>query len=352
MKGTDGKVTLKRALELGAKPLSPKRAREALLHLKPFSKWIEIITCNGVMGESEARAESFTPIIVGPNIGKVTSANDTKATALEMLELGVDLILFVGGDGTARDIYQVINTKLPVLGVPSGVKMHSSVFALNPRRAIEIVVKFLRGEIGLTEAEIIDVDEEEYRDGKLKTRLIGYVFVPSDHNYIQTVKRASPITSDEKEDQVAIAQYVIEEMDNDVLYIIGPGTTTRAINKELGLNKTLLGVDLVVNKKLLAEDVSEMTILHELGKREGKIIVTPIGGQGFVFGRGNQQISPEVIKKSGIDNIIIVATPGKLSKLKPNQLFVDTGDQYLDNKFRGYCRVIVGYRQEAVMKIF
>ena len=352
MKGTDGKETLKKALELGAKPLSQKRAREALRYVKPFSKWIEIITCEGVMGESEAKAESFTPKIVGPNIGKVTTASDTKAAALEMCELGVDLILFVGGDGTARDIYQVVNSKVPVLGVPSGVKMHSSVFALNPRRAVEIVVKFLRGEIGLTEGEIIDVDEKEYRDGKLKTRLYGYVSVPSDHVYIQTVKRASPITIDENEDQIAIARYVIEEMDNDILYIIGPGTTTKAINEELGQSSTLLGVDLIVNKKLLSKDVSEDIILYELKNREGKIIVTPIGGQGFIFGRGNQQISPHVIKKIGIQNIIIVSTPGKVSKLKHKHLFVDTGDQLLDNEFRKYVKVIIGYRLEAVMKIF
>jgi len=352
LKGTDGKETLKKALELGAKPLSQKRAREALRYVKPFSKWIEIITCEGVMGESEAKAESFTPKIVGPNIGKVTTASDTKAAALEMCELGVDLILFVGGDGTARDIYNVVNSKVPVLGVPSGVKMHSSVFALNPRRAVEIVVKFLRGEIGLTEAEIIDVNEEEYRDGRLKTRLYGYVSVPSDHVYIQTVKRASPITIDEKEDQDAIAHYVIEEMENDVLYIIGPGTTTKAINEKLGLSSTLLGVDLVVNKKLLAKDVSEDTILYELKKREGEIIVTLIGGQGFIFGRGNQQISPNVIKKIGIKNIIIVSTPGKLAKLKHKHLFVDTGDPLLDDEFKKYVKVITGYRLETVMKVF
>ena len=352
MKGTDGKETLKRALELGAKPLSQKRAREVLQYFKPFSKCVEIITCERVMGESEAKAESFTPIIVGPKIGKVTTASDTKAAALEMCELGVDLILFVGGDGTARDIYNVVNSKVPVLGVPSGVKMHSSVFALNPRRAVEIVVKFLRGEIGLTEAEIIDVNEEEYRDGRLKTRLYGYVSVPSDHVYIQSVKRVSPITIDEKEDQAAIAHYVIEEMENDVLYIIGPGTTTKAINEGLGLHSTLLGIDLVVNKKLLAKDVSEDTILYELKKREGKIIVTLIGGQGFIFGRGNQQISPNVIKKIGIKNIIIVSTPRKLAKLKHKHLFVDTGDPLLDDEFKKYVKVITGYRLETVMKVF
>ncbi len=352
MKGTDGEETLKRALELGAKPSSQKRGREALQCLKPFSKSIEIITCEGVMGASEARAESFTPIIVGPTINKVTTANDTKAAASEMCDLGVDLILFVGGDGTARDIYQVVNTRVPVLGVPSGVKMHSSVFALNPRKAIDIVVKFLRGEIGLTKAEIVDVDEEEYREGRLKTRLYGYVSVPSDRVYVQTVKTASPMTIDEKEDRAAIAKYVVEEMEEDVLYIIGPGTTSKAISEELGLSSTLLGVDLIVNKKLLAKDVSENTILIELKKREGRIIVTPIGGQGFIFGRGNQQISHEVINQVGIQNIIILSTPGKLSKLEHNHLFVDTGDQVLDDEFRRYVRVIIGYRLEAVMKIF
>jgi len=351
LKGTDGKETPKRALALGAKPVSPERAREFLKHLRSHGENIKIVTCSGIMGEEEAEAEGFSPTIIRTSIGETTSADDTRRAAVEMVELRVDLIVFVGGDGTARDIHNAIDQRVPVLGVPSGVKMQSSVFALNPRKAAEMVVTFLRGELQTIAAEVVDVDEDAFRAGRLEARLYGYMRVPSDRLSLQSIKRASPSTTDEREDQRSIARYVVEEMESNILYIVGPGTTTQAVFDELGLDKTLLGVDLVLNGRVLAKDVGEQTILQELNTRRGRIIVTPIGGQGFVFGRGNQQISPEVIRHVGVENVVIVATPSKISSLRPRRLLVDTGDPDLDSEFKGFRRVIVGYREEIVMRV-
>jgi predicted polyphosphate/ATP-dependent NAD kinase len=140
-------------------------------------------------------------------------------------------------------------------------------------------------------------------------------------------------------------------MEEDWLYIIGPGTTTRAIMERLGLPNTLLGVDVVERKKIVANDVNEEKLIRIIDGKKAKIIITPIGGQGYIFGRGNQQISPEIIMGVGSDNIILIATPTKIYSLMLKPLLVDTGDEDVDRSLRGYRRVITGYREETVCKV-
>lgn len=297
LKGTDGDA-LKKALELGAKPIAPKRAVKVLKEIKSYNLSIEIITYPYEMGEYEVIEAGFTPKVIGSIESGKTTASDTIRAAKEILSIGVDLLLFVGGDGTARDILNAINQKLPVLGVPSGVKTYSSVFAINPSAAASIVVNYLQGRLSIGEGEVLDIDEDAYRNGILKVRLYGYLSIPIEIDLIQSSKSFSP--TDEKSTQIAIAKYIVEEMDDNVIYIIGPGTTTSAIGEVLGIEKTLLGVDIICNKKLLYKDVNEESILKVIEGKRAKIIVTPIGRQGFIFGRGNQQISSEIIKKSGV----------------------------------------------------
>jgi predicted polyphosphate/ATP-dependent NAD kinase len=160
---------------------------------------------------------------------------------------------------------------------------------------------------------------------------------------------ASPVTESEMRNQAAIAIYVIENMKTDVVYIIGPGTTTRTIGDLLDQKKTLLGVDLFFDKKLVAKDVNEKQILEKIKGKTTQIIVTPIGGQGFIFGRGNQQISPAVIREVGRDNIVVIAAKGKLRSLK--SLRVDTGDSSIDDALRGHIKVITDYKTERMMRV-
>ena len=221
-----------------------------------------------------------------------------------------DLLVFCGGDGTARDILEAINLSIPALGVPTGVKMHSSVFAIDPEAAAKIAIGFLWDELPLREAEVMDVDENAFREGRVSSKLYGYMLTPYEPYLIQGAKMASPITESELRNQAAIAIYIIETMKPDVIYIVGPGTTTRTIGDLLDTKKTLLGVDIFYNKKIVASDVNEKQILVAIRGKAAQIIVTPIGGQGFVFGRGNQQISPGVIHQVGLDNIVVVATEG------------------------------------------
>jgi predicted polyphosphate/ATP-dependent NAD kinase len=341
LKGTDGKTILKKAISFGAQPIAPLRAKVFLEELVPFKQCVCLLVGAGNMGEDEVKKYGFSYTVVGKSHLQ-TSSQDTKSVVQRMVELKVDLLVFCGGDGTARDVLEVVGTKVPVLGVPTGVKMHSAVFAVNPRAAAGVVYGFLRGELPVREVEVMDVDERAFRGGHLSAELYGYMLSPYEPHLIQVSKLASPVTEDEVRNQAAIAVYVIESMQSDTLYIIGPGTTTRTIGDLLDQKKTLLGVDLFVDKRIVECDVNEKQILQALNGRSAKIIVTLIGGQGFIFGRGNQQISARVIKQVGLDNIIVVATEGKVQSLK--SLKVDTGDSALDSLFKSQrLQVLVDY---------
>lgn len=302
------------------------------------------------MGEEEARATGFIPTVVKDTTRQRTTAKDTKQTAEILAAKPVDLLLFVGGDGTARDILDAIDSKLPVLGVPAGVKMHSSVFAISPSHAAKITIRYLQGELTTMQAEVMDIDEDEFRRGRISAKLYGYMNVPCEPLFMQGVKTATVQTEDETEQQRAIARHVVEDM-RDEFYVLGPGTTVKAIADMIGVEKTLLGVDIVRNRQIVAKDVDERRLLETIRNHPTKIIVTPIGGQAYIFGRGNQQISPEVIRRVGTENVVVVATKNKLLSLPHRRLLVDTGDRDLDQKLRGYLRVVTDYREEIVMKV-
>lgn len=350
LKGSDGAEIQKKALELGAVPQSLNRAIQALERTKSIKDDLEVITYPGEMGEAAARECGFEPTVIGSIKEGETIPEDTRNAAQEMVRLKVDLLLFAGGDGTARDIYNAVGERISVLGIPAGVKIHSAVFGTNPRSAGDLAGLYLRGRVsGLREAEVMDVDEEAFRQGIVSAKLYGYLKIP----FLRRLVQGSKVASDpgEKASLQAIAYDVVDRMEGDSLYIIGPGTTTRAITSRLGLNKTLIGVDVVFKGKLLATDVNESQLLNLLEGGHAKIIVTPIGGQGSIFGRGNQQISPEVIKRVGRDNIIVVSTPEKINSLGGRPLWIDTGDRAVDEMLSGYVRVVTGYNEQVVCKV-
>jgi predicted polyphosphate/ATP-dependent NAD kinase len=342
LKGTDGKAILNKAISLGAKPIASARAEAFLNELSPIKNSICLLVGAGDMGETEAEKCKYTYRVIGEK-RQETSSEDTKTIAQGIADAHVDLLVFCGGDGTTRDIQKTVDMKLPVLGVPTGVKMHSAIFAVNPQAAARVAFRFLNGELPLREAEVMDVDEQAFREGRLSAELFGYMLSPYEPHLIQANKMASPMTVDEVRNQAAIAIYIIESMQPDTLYIVGPGTTTRTISDLLDQKKTLLGVDLFFNKKIIANDVNEKQIIQAINGKPAKIVVTLIGGQGFIFGRGNQQISAKVIGQVGLDNVAVVATASKLHNLK--SLKVDTGDATLDAKFRARkIKVIVDYK--------
>ena len=342
LKGTDGKTILNKAISLGAKPIASQRAETFLSELYIAKKSLKLIVGAGCMGENQAEKCGFTFEVKGESKNE-TTPQDTQNIAKGMVKAGVDLLVFCGGDGTTRDILKAVDMKVPVLGVPTGVKMHSALFAVSPQAAARVAIRYLWDGLPLREAEVMDVDEQAFREGRLSAELYGYILSPYEPHLIQGNKLASPMTESEVRNQAAIAIYIIEEMKPDIIYIIGPGTTTRTIGDLLDAKKTLLGVDLFQNKKIIASDVNEKQILDFISGKAAWIIVTPIGGQGFIFGRGNQQISPKVISQVGLDNIVVIATKSKLDRLK--SLRVDTGDTELENELKAHeINVVTDYK--------
>jgi predicted polyphosphate/ATP-dependent NAD kinase len=349
LKGTDGKAILDKAVSLGAKPIAAKRAEAFLNELAPIKNQIRLLVGAGDMGEIEAQKQGYSFTVVGET-HQQTSPEDTKAIAQAMVSAKAELLVFCGGDGTTRDVLKAVDNKLPVLGVPTGVKMHSAIFAVNPQAAARVVYRFLSGEIPVREAEVMDVDEQAFREGRLSAELYGYLLSPYEPHLVQVSKMASPTTEDEVRNQAAIAVYIIEQMQPQTLYIMGPGTTIRTVSDLLDQKKTLLGVDLLQDKQIVEKDVNEKQILQALNGRPVKIIVTLIGGQGFIFGRGNQQISSKIIRQVGLENIIVAATTNKLRSLK--SLKVDTGDSTLDAEFRKQSiRVLSDYGRWEEMSV-
>jgi len=352
LKGSDGNDILTKAIELGAKPECPNKAEIAISQLKEFTKEpLEIITYPDSMGENEVRAAGLEPIVIGKTEKGRNTPEDTVIAAKEMLNLGVDLILFAGGDGTARNIYDAVGEEIAVLGIPGGCKIHSAVYAINPKTAGKLVVEFLEGKVrDLKESEVMDIDEDAFRKGILNAKLYGYMKVPNEKRMVQNLKSGRGYGEEAALDLVA--RYVALNLEKDTLYIMGTGSTIRGVMNKLGLANTLLGVDLVYNNKLVAEDVNEAAILNYLDEyAKAKIIITVIGGQGYLFGRGNQQLSSEVIRKAGKKNIMVIATRNKMYSLFGQSLLVDTGDEELNDEFSGYIKVIVGYDEAVMFKV-
>lgn len=347
LKGSDGIETVRKALALGAEPQAPARACETLRLLAPSQDLLELVTYPAEMGADEARASGFTPTVLGSIVSGATTAADTRRAAADMIAEKVELLLFVGGDGTARDIYETVGERLPVLGIPAGVKVHSSVYAVNPRRASEAVEAFLKGSAPLRDMEVMDIDEDLFRAGRVSAKLHGYLKVPFQERLIQGAKSASARAASSA---AALAAYVVEKMTGEPYYVLGPGTTIKAIGDRLGIAKTLLGVDVVHGKELIARDLNEEQLLELVNGKPARIVVTVIGGQGYIFGRGNQQISPRIIRTIGLENIMVVATRDKLIALN-RPLLVDTGDAELDQQLSGFRRVITAYGEESVWPV-
>lgn len=352
LKGSDGAQVRTKALAMGAEQKAEMKTSLALEELLPFVQDLLIITAAGDMGENLARRMGFEVEVVYQPPHVQTEGEDSEQAAQAILYHKVDLLLFAGGDGTARNICAVIGECLPVLGIPAGCKIHSGVYAITPKSAGRVVVMLLQGEIvSLSEAEVRDIDEEQFRQGRVNSRHFGEMKVPTELRYVQAVKMGGK-ESDELV-LMDIAAHVIEQMrdEPDCYFVMGSGSTVDAIMQEMGLQNTLLGVDLVKDQQLIASDLAAKQLQQYIGTAGIKLVITPIGGQGHILGRGNQQLSPLFIKALGRENILLVASKAKLLALAGRPLIADSGDIDLDAELAGPIAVITGYHDQVLYPI-
>ncbi|ALQ07645.1 MULTISPECIES: ATP-NAD kinase family protein [Pseudoalteromonas] len=349
LKGSDGAHTAAKAIELGAEPKANSRTKAALEVLLPYKERLTIYTVNGDMGEQTAKALGFNVEVVY-NTAAITTANDTEQAAKILKNSGVDLVLFAGGDGTARNICHAIEDTIPVLGIPAGCKIHSGVYAITPKAAGRVVEMLVKGElVTLADADVMDIDEDAFRQGTVKAKRYGEMQTPSEVRYMQAVKNGGKET-----DELVladIAAHVVSQMDEDTFYIMGSGSTVEAIMEEMGLENTLLGVDLIKDQTLVAQDLTAKQLLELTHDQSTKLVITLIGGQGHIFGRGNQQLSPVLIRAIGKENIIVVATKTKLQALNGRPLICDTGDGELDDELTGYIKVTTGFNDHIMYAV-
>jgi len=350
LKGSDGPDIVEEAFSRGAQCKSAGRARLALDVLLAIKDQIKIITCPQAMGEDLVSDLGFDFQVL-ENIATInTSADDTCKAAQQLLDKKVDIILFAGGDGTARDICSVVADTIPVLGIPAGVKIHSAVYAVTPKAAGEVIAQLARGQlIDVKAHDVRDIDEEAFRNNIVRAKLYGEMRVPQAGQFIQSVKQGGV----EVEELVLqdIAADIVQGMEDDVLYLIGSGKTTLAVMDELHLDNTLLGIDAVLDQQLLKSDVSEADILSYLEQYSCQAIISIIGGQGHIIGRGNQQLSAKVLMKLGKDNLKVISTKAKISALEGRPLIVDSGDNDLDEAFSGTIEVITGFQDQIIYPV-
>ena len=349
LKGSDGAHTAAKAIELGAEPKANSRTKAALEVLLPYKERLTIYTVNGDMGEQTAKALGFNVEVVY-NTSAITTPDDTEQAAKILKNSGVDLVLFAGGDGTARNICHAIEDTIPVLGIPAGCKIHSGVYAITPKAAGRVVEMLVKGElVTLADADVMDIDEDAFRQGTVKAKRYGEMQTPSEVRYMQAVKNGGKET-----DELVladIAAHVVSQMDEDTFYIMGSGSTVEAIMEEMGLENTLLGVDLIKDQTLVAQDLTAKQLLELTHDQSTKLVITLIGGQGHIFGRGNQQLSPALIRAIGKENIIVVATKTKLLALNGRPLICDTGDGELDDELTGYIKVTTGFNDHIMYAV-
>ncbi|GAA5128130.1 ATP-NAD kinase family protein [Alloalcanivorax gelatiniphagus] len=349
LKGSDGADTREEALRRGAEPMAVARMTRALKAVAGEADQLRVLTWAGDMGEHSCRAAGLTAEVLGDSPSP-SNGEHSRQAARALLDAGAQLLLFAGGDGTARDLVDAVGERVPVLGVPAGCKMHSAVYAINPEAAGRLLADLVHGGlVALHQAEVRDIDEDAFRRGEVRARHYGELKVPAEGRYLQQVKCGGR----EVEDLVVteIAASVIDHLEPDTWYLVGSGSTVATVMEQLGLPNTLLGVDIVRNEEVVAADVGAEQILDIIGNDPARALITVIGGQGHLFGRGNQQFSPAVIRRLGKANIQILASRTKLATLDGRPLVVDTGDPDLDRQLCGLWPITSGYEDTLLYRV-
>lgn len=359
LKGSDGQAEFARSQ--GAEDRAGPRVAVALTHFARLRKdpsSLEWITSEGRMGTdwigSDLEIGSVSAIHTSSGL---TTSEDTAGLVAQLLESNIDILVYGGGDGTTRDIVAALESagsqNLPIIGVPCGVKMHSGSFAASPKAAAEVLSAWLDGELLLANTEVLDLDEEVYRQGRWVVRLYAEAMTPASPRWMQGTKQRVE-ASGEEEVLEGLADHVRELlMEDGRLLIWGSGGTLRTIGTQVGIKPSVLGIDASVGGEQVGTDLNEVDLLELISGHDGEvtILLSPMGGQGFLIGRGNLQLSPAVLSAAGIDSVLGICTPAKL--LTVRRLRIETGDVELDAEFaaKRYLKVLQGYRTTRVLPI-
>jgi predicted polyphosphate/ATP-dependent NAD kinase len=359
LKGSDGQANFARSM--GAEDRSGPRVSDALLYFSKIydnDKDIQWYTSKGRMGSQwipdNISIGNFN--LIHESSGS-TSQSDTSTLVSLLIDSNIDLILYAGGDGTTRDIVSTLDSQnkssIPVIGIPCGVKMHSGCFASSPKAGAEVLSSWLNGDLLLSSTEVLDLDEDKYRNGEWVVRLYAEVKTPASPRWMQGAKMRVEATGEEEIIE-GLADHIRELLiHDDRLVIWGSGGTLRTISNMVGFEGTVLGIDATLGNEQVGTDLNEEQLIDILSSHKGEVtlLLSPMGGQGFLIGRGNLQLSPSVLRKIPIDDILGVVTPAKLISVR--RLRIETGDEILDNRFseKKYMKVLQGYRTTRVLPI-
>lgn len=349
LKGSDGRHTQELARARGASPSAGDRAGRMLQVLAAGAPGLDLVTAGGPMGADAVAAAGLHADVVWAPAPVGTNGADTTAAVTALVAAGTDLVIFVGGDGTARDVAAGLPPDGLALGVPAGVKMYSSCFAVSPEAAGALVLQWLRDHLPSRDAEVLDIDEDALRAGRAVPQLHALLRVPEWAGRTQARKAATPAS-----DAAAVAAAAAgarRRLEPGVCYLMGPGGTIAELGRQLGLDLSPLGVDVVLDGRLLVRDACEAELLDQIDGRTARAVVTVIGGQGFLIGRGNQQLSPRVLSALAAEPLQVVATEQKLIDLGGRPLLVDSGDPGLDRRLAGHVRVITGPGSAAMYPV-
>ena len=358
LKGSDGQAEIARSR--GAQDRSGPRMRIMLDHLVAISKesldGIQWYLSEGRMG-TDWIPPTISPFGIIHSSNSSTDANDTSQLVASLIDSDIDLLIYAGGDGTTRDVVAALSQygrpELPIIGVPTGVKMHSGCFASSPKAAAEVLSSWLEGDLLLSSTEVLDLDEDLYREGKWVVRLYAEAITPASPRWMQGSKMRVEASGEEEVIQ-GLAEHVRETLIDDQMMIIwGSGGTLRTIGGILGFELNTLGIDITLGTNIVASDLNEKEILAALEEHQGDVILllSPMGGQGFLIGRGNLQLSPEVLRMIGVDRVLGIVTPAKMLTLR--SLRVETGDPEMDERFskKKYLKVLQGYRTTRILRV-
>lgn len=346
LKGSDGAETVALALALGARPQAHERCVRALKRLVGGD--VQVFTVAGEMGERACESAGLpAQIVVTPALEH--SSHDTVQACRALLAQSVDLLLFGGGDGTARDVATALSaTRTPLLGIPCGVKMYSGVFARSPEHAGELARHYLNGQVASREAELLDIDEHASRADRVSTRLYGYAPVPADPRHMQSAKSGS--SHPDRAIEAEAALFAARMLPGHV-YFLGPGRTLQALAGHLTGDGTLLGVDAYLDHTLICHDANERDLLTLAARYPAHVVVSLTGGQGCLFGRGNQQISARVLAAIPAAHLHVLASAAKIAALPQGQMFVDSGDPAVDARLSGFIRVHTAPGRSAMVRV-